>query len=137
MTATILLWTLVVLKTASEVKIFEVLFTKRILFNQTQNSNSKLVRAKSHLNFFTKCLQKNVYPKHLDIKSEHFHIAFATDDIKESLGQLVQKTVTKKMSIYIPHLKLKVLKFEEDIATNRDKLRNICHKERLINSHES
>ena len=44
-------------------KNYKVLFTKIILFNQTQNSDSKLVRAKSHLNFFTKCLQKNVLSK--------------------------------------------------------------------------
>ena len=37
--------------------------------------------------------------------------------------------MTKKTSIYIPHFKLRLLEFEEDIATHRDKLRNICHKE--------
>ena len=61
---------------------------EKILFNQTRSSESKLVRARSHLNYFTKCLEKNVYPKNLDIKSEHFTIAFATNDIKESFCQL-------------------------------------------------
>ena len=61
---------------------------EKILFNQTRSSESKLVRARSHLNYFTKCLEKNVYPKNLDIKSEHFNIAFATNDIKESFCQL-------------------------------------------------
>ena len=52
------------------------MFTKnneeKILFNETRNSKSKLVRARSHLNFFTKYLEKNVHPKNLDNKSEHF-----------------------------------------------------------------
>ena len=67
---------------------------EKILFNETRSSESKLVRARSHLNYFTKCLEKNVYPKNLDIKSEHFNIAFATNNIKESLCRLDQKTIT-------------------------------------------
>ena len=97
-----------------------------ILFTQTRSSGSKLVRARSHLNYFTKCLQKNVYPQNLDIKSEHFNIAFATNDIKESLCQLDQKTITEKMSLYITHFKLKVIELDEEIAIHKDKLRNIC-----------
>ena len=64
---------------------------EKILFNQTRNSKSKLVRARSHLNYFTKCLKKNVYPKNLDIKSEYFNIAFPTNDIKERLCQLPKR----------------------------------------------
>ena len=74
---------------------------EKILFNQTRNSESKLVRARSHLTYFTKCLEKNVYPKNLDIKSEHFNIAFTTNDIKESLCQLDLKTITEKMILCI------------------------------------
>ena len=33
-------------------------------------------------------MEKNIYPKNVDIKSEHFNIAFATNDIKKSLCQL-------------------------------------------------
>ena len=74
---------------------------------------------------------KNVYPKNLDIKSEHFNIAFTTNDIMESLCQLDQKTITKKMSLCITHFKLKVIELEEEIAIHKDKLRNICDGERF------
>ena len=104
---------------------------EKILFNQTRSSESKLVRARSHLNYFTKCLEKNVYPKNLDIKSEHFNIAFATNDVKESLWPLDQKTITEKMSLCITHFKLKVIELEKEIARHKDKLRNICDGERL------
>ena len=33
---------------------------EKILFNLTRNLESKLVGARSHLNYFTKCLEKNV-----------------------------------------------------------------------------
>ena len=40
------------------------------------------VRARSHLNYFSKCLRKNIYLKNVvDIKLEHFNIAFATNNI--------------------------------------------------------
>ena len=105
---------------------------EKILFNQTRKSESKLVGARSHLNCFTKCLEKNVYPKNLDIKSEHFNIAFATNHIKESLCQLDQKTITEKMSLCITHFKLKVIELEEEITIHKDKLRYICDRERFI-----
>ena len=76
-------------------------------------------------------MEKNVYPKNLDIKSEHFNIAFATNDIKESLCQLDQKTITEKMSLCITHFKLKVIELEEEIVIHKDKLRNICDGEQL------
>ena len=104
---------------------------EKILFNQARNSESKLVRARSHLNYFTKCLEKNLYPKKLDIKSEHFKITFATNDVKESLCPLDQKTITEKMSLCITHFKLKVIELEEEIAIHKDKLRNICDGERF------
>ena len=99
---------------------------EKILFNQTRSSESKLVRTRSRLNYITKCLEKNVYPKNLVIKSEHFNIAFATNDIKESLCQLAQKTITEKMNLSITHFKIKVIELEEEIAIHKDKLRNIC-----------
>ena len=71
-------------------------------------------------------MERNVYPKKLDIKSEHFNIAFATNDIKKSLCQLDQKTITEKMSLSITHFKLEVIELEEEIAIHKDKLRNIC-----------
>ena len=74
---------------------------EKILFNETRNSESKLVRARSHLNYLSKCSETNVYPKNLDMKSRHFNIAFATTDKKESLCQLEQKTITEKMSLCI------------------------------------
>ena len=55
-----------------------------------------------------------------DIKSEHFNFAFATNDIKESLSQLDQKTITKKMRICITHFKFKVIELEEDFAIHKD-----------------
>ena len=76
-------------------------------------------------------MERNVYPKKLDIKSEHFNIAFATNDIKKSLNQLDQKTVTKKMSVCITYFKLKVIELKEDIAIHKDKLRNICDGEQF------
>ena len=78
-------------------------------------------------------MEKTVYPKNLDIKLEHFNIAFVTNDIKESLCQLDQKTITEKMSLCITHFKLKVieLELEEEIAIHKDKFRNICDGERL------
>ena len=62
---------------------------------------------------------------------EHFNIGFATNDIKESLCQLDQKTITEKMSLCITHFKLKVIELEEEIVIHKDKLRNICDGERL------
>ena len=55
---------------------------------QTWNSESKLIRDRGHQNIFTKCLEKNVHPKKLDIKWEHIGIAFATNYAKENLSQL-------------------------------------------------
>ena len=69
-------------------------------------------------------MEKNVYRKNLDIKSEHFDIAFATNDIKESFCQLDQKTITGKMSLCITDFKLKVIELEDVIAIHKDKLRN-------------
>ena len=51
----------------------------------------KLVCVISHLNFLTSCFKKNLYPKYLNVISEHFNFGFANDDIKESLNQLDQK----------------------------------------------
>ena len=54
---------------------------EKILFNQTRNSESIVVRARTHLNYFTKCLEKNIQKKKkkkIDITSEHFTIVFAT-----------------------------------------------------------
>ena len=104
---------------------------EKILFNQTRTSESKLVRARSHLSCFKKYLEKNVYLKNLDINSEYFNIAFATNDIKESLCHLDQKTITEKTSLCITHFKLKVIELEEEIAIHKDKLRNICDAEQL------
>ena len=70
---------------------------------------------------------KKVYPENLDIKSEHFNIVFATNDIKESLSQLNQKTITEKMNICITHFKLKVIELEE-VAIHKD---NLCDGTRL------
>ena len=87
-----------------DIKVFQFYLQTHRRKNSIQantNSESKLVRAGSHLNYFTKYLEKNVYPKNLHIKSEHFIIAFATNDIKKSLCQLDQKTITEKMSLCI------------------------------------
>ena len=47
---------------------------------------NRSVRARSHLNYFTKCLRKKICLTNVvDIKLEHFNIAFAINDIKESL----------------------------------------------------
>ena len=64
---------------------------EKILFNQTRNSKSKLARARSHLNFFTKCLEKNVHPKNLDNKSEHFK---SENDYRK--GKYLQNTFQTK-----------------------------------------
>ena len=76
-------------------------------------------------------MQKNVYQENFDIKSEHFNIAFATNDSNENLCQLDQKTIAQKLSICIIHFKLDVIKLEEEIAIHKDKLRNVCDGERL------
>ena len=76
--------------------------------------------------FGKECISEN-----LNIKSEHFNIAFASNDIKESLCQLDQKTITEKMSFCITHFKLKVIELEEEIAIHKYKLRNICDGERF------
>ena len=102
---------------------------ENILFDQTRNSETKLVRARSYLNFFTKCLENNVYLKNLDLKSEHFNIASATNDIKEC--QLDQKTINEQMSLCITHFKLKVIELEEEISRHKDKLENICDGDQL------
>ena len=104
---------------------------EKILFNQKRSSESTLLRTRSHLNYFTKLLQKNVYQENFDIKSEHFNIDFATNDSNENLCQLDQKTIAQKLSICIIHFKLDVIKLEEEIAIHKDKLRNVCDGERL------
>ena len=48
----------------------------------------KLVCVISHLNFLASCFKKNLYPKYLNVISEHINFGFANDDIKESLNQL-------------------------------------------------
>ena len=104
---------------------------EKILFNQKRSSESTLLRTRSHLNYFTKLLQKNVYQENFDIKSEYFNIAFATNDSNKSLCQLDQKTIAQKLSICIIHFKLNVIKLEEEIAIHKDKLRNVCDGEQL------
>ena len=85
------------------------------------------IKINSEINY----LENKVYLKILDIKSEHFDIALATNNTKESLCQLDQKTITKKMSIYITHFKLKVMELEEEIVMHENELRNYCDGERL------
>ena len=104
---------------------------EKILLNQKRSSESTLLRTRSHLNYFTKLLQKNVYQENFDIKSEYFNIAFATNDSNKSLCQLDQKTIAQKLSICIIHFKLNVIKLEEEIAIHKDKLRNVCDGEQL------
>ena len=104
---------------------------EKILFNQKGSSESTLVRTRSHLNYFTKLLQKNVYQENFDIKSEYFNIAFATNDSNKSFCQLDKKTIAQKLSICIIHFKLDVIKLEEEIAIHKDKLRNVCDGEQL------
>ena len=104
---------------------------EKILFNQKRSSESTLLRTRSHLNYFTKLLQKNVYQENFDIKSEYFNIAFATNDSNKRLCQLDQKTIAQKLSICIIHFKLNVIKLEEEIAIHKDKLRNVCDGEQL------
>ena len=75
----------------NEVKVFQILFTKtskKRFYSIKHEVPSQNQFPRSHLNYFTKCLEKNIYPKNVDIKSEHFNIAFATNDIKKSLCQL-------------------------------------------------
>ena len=97
---------------------------------QTLPAN-KYSQTRSHLKYFTKCFEKNVYLKNLDIKSEHFSIASATNDTKESLCQLDQKKITEKMRLCMKYFKLKVIELEEEITIHKRKLRNICDGERL------
>ena len=74
-------------------------------------------------------MEKNVYPKNLDIKSEHSNIAFAFNDVKEILCKLDQKIITEKIKICTP-FKLKV-ELEEEIVIHKDILGNICDGERV------
>ena len=76
-------------------------------------------------------MESNVYTKNLDIKSEYFNIAFATNDVKKSLCLLDQRTNTETMSLCITHFKLKVIELEEEIVIHKDQLRNICDGERF------
>ena len=98
---------------------------EKILFNQTRNSESIVVRARTHLNYFTKCLENNIQKKK---KNRYyfgtFYYCFCYD-IKESLSQLDQKTITKKMSICITYFKLKVIELVENIAIRKYKLGNM------------
>ena len=102
-----------------------------MLFNQTRNSESKLVFAISHLNYFTKSLEKNVYRKNLDIKSEHFNIAFANNDIKGSLCQLDQKTINRKDESLHKTFQTESNRIRGGDAIHKGKLKNICDGERM------
>ena len=76
-------------------------------------------------------MENKVYPKNLDIRSEHFNIAFSTNDIKESLNQLDQKMIIEKMSICITQFKLILLRLEEGMVIHKSQVRNIYDRERF------
>ena len=73
-------------------------------------------------------MEKNEYPKTLNIKLGYSSIAFATSDIKENLSQLDQKTIVEKMNYGITDFTLKVLELGEDIPIRKTKLSNIDNR---------
>ena len=84
----------------------------------------KLVCVISHLNFLASCFKKNLYPKYLNVISEHFNFGFANDDIKESLNQLDQKAKWVFKNDKMSNFKLTSLQAEEDISKRKNKLSN-------------
>ena len=79
-------------------------------------------------------MSRKEYPKKKEKKNRYyfgtFYYCFCYD-IKESLSQLDQKTITKKMSICITYFKLKVIELVENIAIRKYKLGSIYDGEQL------
>ena len=73
-------------------------------FNKLRSLNTQLIRCSSHLYFFEKCLEKNIYPINFEVK-DHLQIAFKTPFLETSLQNINNSTVIEKMNICVSHYK--------------------------------
>ena len=74
--------------------------SEKVAFNNIRNLESKLSRASSHLEFYSKCLTRNVYPGNLEF-NQNFNLAFAGDDIKTKMNSTDRKHIMEKMKIAV------------------------------------
>ena len=99
-------------------------------FNRLRTLHSQLIRAKSHLYFFEKCLEQWVYPENLNVR-DHFQAAFNTPKFKKAYSNLNKNTRNEKINLSISHYKLLSGKISEDIAEQKLRLTRFSMDERL------
>ena len=99
-------------------------------FNKLRSLNTQLIRCSSHLYFFEKCLEKNIYPINFEVK-DHLQIAFKTPFLETSLQSINNSTVIEKMNICVSHYKLKKAEAFETITEEQARLKSLCTVDRF------
>ena len=87
-------------------------------FNRLKTSYSQLIRAKSHLNFFEKCLKHGAYPENLNV-IDLFQVPFNEPKFKKAYSDLNKNTRKEKINLCISHYKLLAGKISGDIVEKR------------------
>ena len=89
-----------------------------------------MIRAKSHLYFFEKCLKYGVHPENLNVRY-HFQVAFNTPKFKKTYIDLNKNTRNEKINLCISHYKLLSGKISEDIGEQKVRLTRFSTDQRL------
>lgn len=103
---------------------------EKFYFNKLRTLNTQLIRAKSHLQFFEKCLKHEVYPENLNVR-DHFQIAFKTPIFTKAYNDLEKNTRNDKINLCISHYKLLTRKISEDIEEQKIRLKHFSTDTRI------
>ena len=94
------------------------------VFNKLRDVSSKLVRAKSHLEFFTLCEAEKIFPKNLEIH-DHLQIAFESPAVKNSLKAIDESCMLEKIHACIVHYRSTTAELRETKLTLLQQLRDV------------
>ena len=99
-------------------------------FNKLRTLLSQLIRVKSHLYFFEKCLKHGVFPENLNVR-DHFQVAFNISKLKKAYSDLNKNTRNEKMNLRISHYKLLSGKISEDTGQQKVHLTRFSTDQRI------
>ena len=99
------------------------------IFNGIRTLESKLVRAESHLKFFTDCQSQSLHPVNLEYNA-NFNVAFADDSMTKRLKAIDKQNIDEKIMLCINHFKLSIGRIKEDLNTSIGQLKNVVTPER-------
>ena len=102
---------------------------EKTLFNNIRTLDSKVVRAKSHLKFFTDCHMEGLRPINLEYNG-NFNLAFADTSINEKLKAIDNQNIEGKMMLCINHFKLCSTYLTEELTTAKERLRDTVSLQR-------